>query len=272
MNLRKALKLGPTCERGVRGELAGIWDRASQRLSPVFHNDKEEIWLNTRLPDTTLATLLTDHPAASTPLGTTVIIDEPPATGLTTPPTSTKMSRIELINSYLVDGTTRAWRPRGVQTVFARGGSASNAIISATTGTGAPVNIGDLFTVPASLFALADTVVEFAVLVERTAGSTGTPTHALVLGTQAIGTAPMTANANSVAYIEGKFFVRTSTTQFSSYSISSGGSGTVKAQGVNASNLTLTNALTFSVQQVVASGGGSDAMAVVGVSITMHGA
>lgn len=254
--------------RLAAGAMRAVRDTSAGVVRPAFHDGRRPAQLGLILPDSTVALL----PSASQlALDTRISVLEPAPTGLTRPPASTQTSRLPLINTLAGDGS-RVLRPDGRRDWFTRAGNFSNPVLAAFTLTGATGTIGELTQSAAGLFAVADTVVEFALLVARTTGSTGTPSAGLLVGGVPIGVAAFAANANSVAHIYGRMWVRTPTTQSCTYTATPGGAANIGSSGGSMNTaIALGSAQTWSVG-IISGGTSGDAFAVVSVAIAVSGA
>jgi hypothetical protein len=210
----------------------------------MFYQRKDGQPLRLRLYDGVLSGL----PAASgRPVGELAIIDEPAATGLTRPPASTKLRRVELVNDLLIDGTTKAWKFRGRQDLFVRGGTLAAPVLADFSLTGATGLIGEFMQTAAGLLSIAGTIVDIDIAVNRKTTATGTPTAALFIGSVEVARATFSANVNSVARICAKIVVLDANTQYVTFSAAPGAATNVTPGNLYTS-INLNTALTWSVQ------------------------
>jgi hypothetical protein len=191
---------------------------------------------------------LSGLPAASgRPIGDTAIIQEVEVSGLTRPPTSTKIRRLESIVDFLLDGTTKAWKWRGRQDMFVRGGTSAAPVLADFTLAAVTGLIGEFMQTPAGFLATQGTIVDIDIAVNRKTTATGTPIAALFIGSVEVARATFAANVNSVARICAKIVVLDANTQYVTFSAPPGGASNVTPSSLYTS-LNLNTALTWSVQ------------------------
>lgn len=164
--------------------------------------------------------------ASNCAIGAKAIVDVAAPGGLTRAPSSgVKMRRLALVVDYQRDGTTKAWKPDGAQTLWVGGGTGANPVGAdwiATAGTSIVAEIGQI---PAGLLAVADLELFWRIAVGRKTTAVGTADVLLAIGPTpgTVGTgidavAALTANVAAIAWLEGSLWSRNSSSSYCTYS------------------------------------------------------
>lgn len=178
-----------------------------------------------------LSGLLSGFPATGRATGESAGIQEAAVSGLTRPPASTRIRRLEVVTDFRADGTTKAWLFRGRQSMFSRAGTFAAPVLADYALTATTDVIGEFMQTVSGLLATPGTVVDFDILVGRKTVATGTPTAALLVGGVPVAEGNFTANVNSVVRLMGRMVVTSATTQVCTATIVPQGAANVGASG-----------------------------------------
>jgi len=177
--------------------------------------------------------------AANVRIGAQATIDEPAPT-LTRPPTGgTKMQPVDLVVRFKPDGVTKAWMPRGSQTMYQLGGTPAAPAIPLYTSVATAAIVGEIGQLPANFLATIYGELFFRILCARASPAAGPVSFVLSLsaasgtpGNAAAICPNVVANVNAVGWLEGSLWVADATHQAGTYNIAPGGNTNTGAAGV----------------------------------------